>query len=149
MNWSAIVWLVLLVVFLAMEANTVSMVSTWFAAGSLIALIVSLVHGPIWLQILLFFVVSIVCLILLRPLAKKYFTPRIVPTNTQAVIGSRGIVTERIDNLHGRGQVKLGSLTWSARSTSETPIEEGTTVSVDRIEGVKVYVSVATVAADV
>ena len=148
MNWSAIVWLVLLVVFLAMEANTVSMVSAWFAAGSLIALIVSLVHGPIWLQILLFFVVSIVCLILLRPLTKKYFTPKIVRTNTQALIGSRGIVTERIDNIRSCGQVKLGSLTWSARSTDETPIEVGTQIVVDRIEGVKAIVSPVQITAD-
>ena len=54
----AVIWLVLMVVFLAAEAATVSMVSLWFAAGSLVALAVSLLGGPIWLQVVLFLAVS-------------------------------------------------------------------------------------------
>ena len=65
MNWAAILWLVLLVIFLIAEAATVTMVSLWFAAGALAALLVGLVHGPLWLQILAFVVVSAVMLLLL------------------------------------------------------------------------------------
>ena len=68
MNWAAILWLVLLVIFLIAEAATVTMVSLWFAAGALAALLVGLVHGPLWLQILAFVAVSAVMLLLLRPL---------------------------------------------------------------------------------
>lgn len=149
MNWFAFIWLALLLVFLAMEANTVSMVSAWFAVGSLMAMIASLFHAPIWLQLVIFLAVSTVCLILLRPLTKKYFTPKIVPTNTQALIGTCGLVTTRIDNVEGCGQVKLNGMTWSARSTAEIVISEGTLVKVDRIEGVKAFVSPTTVTSDV
>ena len=75
MEIAVIVWLVLLVLFLIVEAATVSMVSTWFAGGALLALIVCFLGGPVWLQVLVFFTVSIVLLALLRPLVRKYFQP--------------------------------------------------------------------------
>ena len=89
----------------------------------------------------LFFVVSAVMLISLRPVIRKYITPKITPTNVDALIGSAGYVTADIDNLSSQGQVKLGGMPWSARSTSGDPIAEGSLVRVDKVEGVKVYVS--------
>lgn len=141
MNWAAIVWLVLLVFFLGAEAATVSMVSLWFAVSALVALLAALLGGPGWLQGTLFLVVSAVLLALLRPLVKRYISPRITATNVDSVIGSRGRVTAAIDNISAAGQVKLGAMEWTARSTSGEPIEAGTLVRVDRIEGVKVFVT--------
>ena len=66
MNWAAIIWLVLLVVFLISEAATVTMVSLWFAAGALAALIACLLGGAVWLQVTAFLVVSILALLALR-----------------------------------------------------------------------------------
>lgn len=149
MNWAAIVWFVLMVLFIAIEASTVTMVSTWFAVGALAAMLTSLLEGPVWLQAVLFFVVSAGLLLALRPLVRKHFTPRLVKTNVDSVIGTQGPVTERIDNLASCGQVKLGAMQWTARSTSGQPIEAGTVIRVDRIEGVKVYVSPAEVNAKV
>ena len=147
MNWAAIIWLILLVVFLIAEASTVTMVSLWFAAGALGALVVSLFQGAVWLQITLFVLVSVVLLTLLRPLARKHFTPKLTATNVDSVIGSQGLVTVAIDNVNAVGQVKLGGMEWTARSTSGEPIAEGTRIRVDRIEGVKVFVSPVEVAA--
>ena len=149
MKWAAIVWLLLLVVFLAAEAATVSMVSLWFAVSALVALLVALLGGPGWLQGALFLVISAVLLALLRPLVKRYVTPRITATNVDSVIGSTGLVTTAIDNVSAVGQVKLGAMEWTARSTSGQPIPVGTRVRVDKIEGVKVYVSPAEVPANV
>ena len=149
MKWAAIVWLLLLVVFLAAEAATVSMVSLWFAVSALVALLVALLGGPGWLQGTLFLVISAVLLALLRPLVKRYVTPRITATNVDSVIGSTGLVTTAIDNVSAVGQVKLGAMEWTARSTSGQPIPVGTRVKVDKIEGVKVYVSPAEVPANV
>lgn len=145
MNWAAILWLVLMVVFLAAEAATVSMVSLWFAVSALVALLVALVGGPGWLQGTLFLVISAVLLALLRPLVKRYVSPRITATNVDSIIGSEGLVTAAIDNVTAAGQVKLGAMEWTARSTSGQPIPVGTLVKVDRIEGVKAYVSPAAV----
>ena len=142
MELVAIVWLGLLVAFLVMEAVcAVHLVSLWFAVGSLAALVVFMLHGPLWLQVTVFAVVSGALLLALWPLTKKFITPKLTATNIDSVIGSVGRVTTPIDNVEATGQVKLGAMEWTARSTSGDVIEAGTQVQVDRIEGVKVFVS--------
>lgn len=147
MNWAAVFWLVLMVVFLMAEASTVTMISLWFAAGSLVAMVIALLHGALWLQVTAFTVISALLLISLRPLVRKYVTPKLTRTNVDSVVGSTGLVTVAIDNVEAVGQVKLGAMVWTARSTSGDPISEGTRVQVDRIEGVKAFVSPAEVPA--
>ena len=149
MNWAAITWLVLTVLFLIAEAATVTVISLWFAAGSLAAMAMALAGGGIWLQALVFLVVSAAALTALRPLVRKYLTPKLTATNIDSVIGAIGIVTSPIDNIAAAGQIKLNGMEWSARSTSGAPIETGTKVRVDKIEGVKVFVSPAEVSAKV
>ena len=138
-----LIWLALLALFTIGEAVTVGLVSIWFAAGSLAALLCALANGPLWLQIVLFIVVSALCLLAIRPLARKYVNNRVQPTNADRVIGAQATVTEDIDNLQGKGAVIIGGITWSARSEHDTPIPAGTLVRVLRIEGVKVYVEEA------
>ena len=137
----SVLWFVLAVIFLLVEGSTVMLVSVWFAVGSLVAMLTALLGGPIWLQLILFLGVSAGLLALLRPLVRKYIKPRITATNVDSLIGSQGYVTETVDNLTATGQVKLGAMPWTARSTDGTPIEAGTLVRVDRIEGVKAFVS--------
>ena len=144
-----IVWLAILIAMLVVEANTITLVSLWFAFGALAALIASLLGAEIWLQAVLFLGVSAVLLACLRPLVRKHLTPRITRTNVDSVVGTQGFVTADIDNISAAGQVKLGAMYWTARSTSGEPIPEGTLVRVDRIEGVKVFVSPAEVGATV
>jgi len=142
MELSSIIWFVLLVGFLIVEAACpIHLVSIWFAAGSLVAMIVSFLHGPIWLQITLFLVVSCALVAMLWPFIKRFLRPRLQKTNVDAVIGSEGYVTVTVDNLAATGQVKLGAMEWTARSTTGTVIEKGSLVKVDRIEGVKVFVT--------
>ena len=149
MNWAAIAWLALTVVFLIAEAATVTVISLWFAAGALAAMVSALLGAGIWLQSGIFLVVSAIALTALRPLVRKYLTPRLTATNIDSVIGSVGIVTASIDNIASTGQIKLNGMEWTARSTSGDPIAPGTRVKVDRIEGVKVFVSPAEVTANI
>ena len=139
------VWAVLFLLFIWMEATTVSVVSIWFALGALTAEIACLLGGEIWLQAVLFFVVSGVFLASLRPITKKHFTPKLTKTNVDAVVGTTGKVTLCVDNDAAQGQVKLGAMEWTARSTSGAVLEEGMLVRVDKIEGVKAFVSPAEV----
>ena len=136
----AIIWLVLMVIFLVAEALTVSMVSLWFAAGAVVALLLSLLHLQIWLQVLLFFLVSGALLACMRPLFRRHVTPKLTPTNVDAIVGTRCMVTAEIDNVCAAGQVKLNGIEWSARSVTGQIIPEGTLVRVERVEGVKVFV---------
>lgn len=139
-NIPAIVWLILLLAFAALEGITVGLTSIWFAAGALAALIAALLHGPLWLQIALFLVVSILCLLAVRPLARKYVNTQVQPTNADRVIGAEARVTEDIDNIQGKGAVSIGGIIWTARSDSDEVIPAGSLVRVLRIEGVKVFV---------
>ena len=148
MELLTIIWLVLLAAFLITEAATVTVVSLWFAVGSLAALIASLLGAAFWLQILLFLAVSAIALAALRPIVRKYIHPKLTATNVDSVIGSVGIVTAAIDNIAYTGQVKLNGMEWTARSTSGESIAPGSRVKVDRIEGVKVFVSPADVTAN-
>ena len=141
MNWFAIAWLAVIVVCLLLEAGTVSVVSIWFAVGALAALVASLCNGPLWLQIVLFVVVSTALLVALRPFVKKFLNPRLTKTNVDAVIGTEGVITQTVDNLAATGRVKLGAVEWAARSTTGVSLAPGTRVRADKIEGVKVFVT--------
>ena len=138
-NIAAIIWLALVIAFVVLEATTVQLVCIWFAAGSLAAMIVSLLGGAAWLQVLVFFTVSIVLLSLLWPVAKKRFKPKLTATNADALIGRICLVTETIAPFEG-GRVKLGDVTWSARTEGETEIPAGKRVKVLKIQGAKVIV---------
>lgn len=148
MNWAALIWLCLMVVFLIAEASTVTLISLWFAAGALTAMAVSLMGGSVVFQITVFLAVAVLLLIALRPMLRKYITPKLTRTNVDSVLGSTGRVTVAIDNVTAEGQVKLGAMYWTARSTSGAPIPEGTLIRADRIEGVKVFVSPVEVTAN-
>ena len=141
MESTVIFWVVAIILFLVVEAATAGLTCIWFALGSVAALLTAWLRGPIWLQIVWFLVVSVSALLLTRPLARKFINGRKTPTNADRAIGRIGIVTETIDNIAATGQVKLGAMPWTARSTDGTPIETGTLVRVDRVEGVKAFVS--------
>ncbi|MDD6160823.1 MAG: NfeD family protein [Oscillospiraceae bacterium] len=135
-----LIWLALLILFAVGEAVSVGLTSIWFAAGSLVALVAALLGGPLWLQIVLFILVSALCLLAIRPLARKYLNNHVEATNADRVIGSDARVTEEIDNLRGKGAVVVGGITWTARSENDAVIPVGALVKVRRIEGVKVFV---------
>lgn len=140
-GFDMILWLVLLVFFAVVEASTVGLVSIWFALGSLVALLLSLFIDNIWAEIWTALIVSIITLLLLRPLSQKYFSSaHHKSTNLDLLMGADAIVTQPIDNLLSTGQVKVHGQVWSARSQSGDLIPVGAVVTVLRIEGVKLYV---------
>ena len=124
------------------EAISLGLTSIWFAGGALLALIIDMIGGPLWLQILIFLVASIVLLIFTRPIATKYFNKNREKTNVNSKIGKQAIVTVAIDNLKGEGQIVTEGMEWTARSLDSTVIEEGSVVTIEKIEGVKAVVSI-------
>ena len=136
----SIIWLILLAVLLAIEIITLGLTTIWFAGGALVAFLVSIVGGPLWLQILLFIAVSVVLLIFTRPLAVKYMNRNVNKTNVDSLPGEKAVVTKTIDNLRGTGQAVVNGLEWSAKSRDETIIDEGAIVRIVAVEGVKLVV---------
>ncbi len=135
------VWLGLLAFFVIVEAATANLLTIWFAAGSLVAFISSFfIENPV-IQIVIFVIVSLIVLVALRPIAKKYTRTRKQPTNADMYINAEGVVTESISNLNAKGTVKVRGSVWTARSISdEVEIPENAVIIVERIEGVKLIV---------
>ena len=131
-----------MVVFGVVEAVTVGLVSIWFVLGSAAGLIAAICEAPIWLQVLLFFIVSIAALIATRPLVRKLGSKGGTATNADRVLGGTARVTETIDNTIPSGEVYIDGKTWTARSESGAVIAPETLVKVIRLEGVKLYVDV-------
>lgn len=139
-NIMTVVWLVLAICFAIAEAATMGLVSIWFASGSLVAMVASMLHAPLWLQITLFLVTAAVTLVLTRNLAKQQFNQERERTNADRVVGMEAIVTETVDNDKPTGQVRAGGQIWTARSLRETVIPVGAKVIVRDIRGVKAMV---------
>lgn len=141
-----IAWLIALIIFLIIEGSTVTLVCIWFAGGSLVGMLAAALHAPLWLQILLFLLVSILLLVYTRPIAMKYFNRNREKTNVSVLIGKQAIVTTEIDNLRGEGQVTVAGQEWSARNVTDGEvIPEGSVVSIEQIKGVKLLVRNMTV----
>ncbi|MBE6574457.1 MAG: NfeD family protein [Ruminococcaceae bacterium] len=135
-------WIGALSVFLVLELLTPQLVSIWFAVGSLGGLVAYKLSAPEWLQITVFAIVAVIALALTRPLYKKYVQTKIVPTNSDRLIGRQAVVVEDIDNISAKGSVKIDGQFWSARSVDDDPIAKDTVVNVERIEGVKLIVNI-------
>ena len=142
MDWALYIWLGLMILFILVEAVcAIHLVSIWFAAGALVAMIAAALGAKLWLQITLFILVSGVLLAMLWPMVKKFLRPNLKRTNIDSIIGATALVTVTVDNMESTGQVKLNGMEWTARSTTGKIIDPHTEVKVDRIEGVKVFVT--------
>lgn len=141
MNEIMIFWLVLLILMIVIEVLTLGLTTIWFAGGALVAVIASLLGAPVWLQIILFFAVSLLLLFFTRPVAVKYFNRDRVKTNVEGMVGRQAIVVSEIDNIQGIGQVTVGGQEWTARSSDQkVRIPAGAVVKVVAINGVKLIV---------
>lgn len=136
-----VLWLILLVVLLIIEVMTMGLTTIWFAGGALLAAIVAGVQGPIWLQVTIFIVVSVVLLVFTRPIAMKYFNKNRAKTNVESMVGKQAIVTEEISNIKAAGHVTVDGMEWTARAEDEKAvIEEGKVVLIKAVNGVKLIV---------
>ncbi len=140
MDKMTIFWLIFTVVTAVLEGLTVQLVSVWFAVGGLAACITSLFTDSIPIQAVVFVVVTAIALVVTRPLVKKLRKKKAEPTNADRYLGKTAVVVERIDNENATGLVKVDNQKWTARSVDGSPIEEGLTVTVAAIEGVKLMV---------
>ncbi len=139
-----VVWIVLALLLVAIETFTVAFIGIYLAAGALCAAVVAALDGALWLQLVVFAVVSAGTLLLTRPaLRSRFVNAPLIPSNVPALVGRRGVVVVPIPaGTGGRGQVRVGTEDWSARSSDERAIESGATVEVVAVEGVAVIVRV-------
>lgn len=140
MNGMVWIWLGVTAASAFLEAATMALVSIWFAAGALAATFAAYAGASPTMQVMLFVAVSIAACIAVRPLARRFVEPHIVPTNADRLLGAEARVTEQVDNDAPSGAVYLDGKTWTARSCGGAVIPAGEMVEVERLEGVKLIV---------
>ena len=138
-----IVWTAAIILFGVVEAATAGLVSIWFVAGALVALVAAFVDASLIVQIVLFLVVSAATLVMTRPLLRKITAANATPTNADRVLGELAKVTETIDNENSTGAVYVDGKEWSARSVDDIVIPAGSRVKIESMRGVKLLVSPA------
>lgn len=135
------VWLILVIAFIAFELATLGLTTIWFALGALVALAIAAFGGPVWLQIVVFILVSLLTLLGVRNLAAGFFNQSRTRTNADGLIGQKAIVTEEISNLHATGQVAVAGQEWTARALDDSvTFSTGEVVIIRSISGVKLIV---------
>ena len=134
-------WLLLIAALLVVEAMTAGLTTIWFAGGAAVALVCAFLGGPFWLQTGLFAAVSLILLLVTRPLALKYMRKGNGKNSLDRMIGQEVLVTEKIDNLRGTGEVQVDGQYWTARSVdNDHIIEKGEIAMIRSIQGVKLIV---------
>ncbi|MCI8714407.1 MAG: NfeD family protein [Oscillospiraceae bacterium] len=133
-------WLGVMAVSAFVEAATLTLVSIWFAAGALAATFAAYAGASLTVQLILFVGVSIAACVAVRPLARRFVAPNVVPTNADRLLGAEARVTEEIDNAAPSGAVYVDGKTWTARSSGGERIPAGELVEIERMEGVKLIV---------
>lgn len=147
MNGMVWIWLGVMAVSAFVEAATLTLVSIWFAAGALAATFAAYAGASLTVQLILFVGVSIAACVAVRPLARRFVAPNVVPTNADRLLGAEARVTEEIDNAAPSGAVYVDGKTWTARSSGGERIPAGELVEIERMEGVKLIVRAKAAAA--
>ena len=137
----AVFWLAFFLLSLVVEIATVGLVSIWFAAAALVSFVLAAAGAPLWSQILTFFLISILTLVAVRPIAQRFLNKKTSRTNVDALVGKPVRIIETVDNVNGKGRAVLNGMEWTARSADGSILEEGSYGIVTRIEGVKLILS--------
>lgn len=136
-------WLILFIVLIVIEILTMGLTTIWFAGGALAALLMAFAGFGLPLQIAVFIVVSVVLLLLTRPIAVKYFNTELQKTNAESLIGQQAVVLQDVDTLHAVGLVEVNGQEWSAKTDEPDGfIPKDSIVSIEGIQGVKLIVKV-------
>ncbi len=133
-------WMILFIAFAIIEVCTAALVSIWFLPGALISGVLAAFDLPIWLQMIVFFVISVVLLVFTKPLADRLLRPKRIATNADRVIGEIALVTEEINAIQGTGAIKVLGKIWSAKTDDRNAcISVGKEVRILRVEGVTLF----------
>ena len=135
-----IFWLIVFVVLLIVEIATMGLTTIWFAGGALVSFLAAYIGFGVVVQVALFLIVSILLLVLTRPIAVKFFNQERQKTNVESLIGQKAVVKEAIDTIQANGRVEVNGMEWSAKTDATEIIEADTIVIIKGIQGVKLIV---------
>ncbi|NLD19755.1 MAG: NfeD family protein [Clostridiales bacterium] len=135
---AAVLWLTAAAVLAIIEAFTLGLTTIWFAGGAVGASIASLLGASVIVQVIVFLAISIILIVVTRPIVKKRLNNKTEKTNIDAIIGQEAIVEEDIFP-HSNGQVRADGKVWTAAS-SKNEIKKGVVVIIKDVRGVTLIV---------
>ena len=133
-------WLIVFVALLIIEIVTMGLTTIWFAGGALVSFLAAYIGFGVGVQVAVFLIVSILLLVLTRPIAVKFFNQERQKTNADSLIGQKAVVKEAIDIIQATGRVEVNGMEWSAKTEEPGVIEVDTIVVIKGIQGVKLIV---------
>ena len=136
-----IFWLISFGILLLIEICTLGLTTIWFAAGALVAFLMAVLNLPLFVQVAAFLAVSILMLVFTRPIMTKHLNAKTTKTNAESLVGGKARVLIPVNNLKSEGQVMVGGMEWSARSTKdEVTFQKDEMVRIVGINGVKLMI---------
>lgn len=133
------IWIGVIALALVVEAISMDMTSIWFAVGGIVSLISYLCGASLTVQIILFVIVSALCIVFLRNITKKLIQKPTVATNIDSIIGTKAIMIDKTTELE-LGSIKVNGIVYSAKAEDNSDIESGTEVEIVKVEGNKMIV---------
>lgn len=135
-------WFLLGVLLIAVEAVVAfTLYAGAVALGAFPAAIIAAFGASVEVQVAVFAIGAAFSLVVLRPIARRQLQTQGARTGTDALIGARATVIERVDDDHGVVKIRGGDV-WSARALDpEQSFDEGAQVLVRKIRGVFVLVA--------
>ena len=140
---SLIFWGAVFIIMLIAEFASMQLISIWFALGAAGAFIASMQDLPFPVQLTVFVVLSVVSLLVTRPLLSRLRVRQQPRTNADLNIGQSAVVIEEINPALGTGRARLGGVDWSAVSESGRIIPAESVVIVTQVDGAKLIVRLA------
>lgn len=141
MGFMYVVWIGVIVLAVVLEMATEQLVSIWFVFGGLVGIIANGVGLELWVQILTASIVTLLMLLVTRPIVKRKLSFEKTKTNADRNVGQTAVVLEEVNNSIAKGLVRIGSAVWTARADENEVIPVDAEVMVVRIEGVKAIVA--------
>jgi membrane protein implicated in regulation of membrane protease activity len=131
---AAVLWFIVGVALVAAEVLSGDFVLLMLGAGALAAAVPAAMGAQVWVDVVVFAVVSVALVTVARPVLKRRLHAAAVPTNTEALLGGTAVVVTTVDAQGGK--VKLRGELWSARAFDESQVlEPGREVTVMNISG--------------
>lgn len=140
MDGTDILWIISIIGFIIFEAATYQMLSIWFVFGAIGGFVVSLCGLSFYWQMGIFLAISVILLLILRPITMRLVKKQDFKSNVDGLIGKNVLITEEVSNINGTGQGKVSGMVWTVRGENDEPIKVGENVKIKKIEGVKLIV---------
>ena len=141
MTGMTVLWIIVTLVAVIVEIATQALISTWFAVAGFVTLILAYLGFPVVVQLVCFFVVSIFSFVFIRRYLIPYTQVKIVPTNSDRLIGLEAQVTKELAP-HSRGEIRVNGQYWTALCDDpDQNVSIGSRVIIREIQGATLVVS--------